>query len=336
MEYLAPNAISGAPTSYAFGSVFKLGGKIIATNSWTIDGGAGPDDYFVVCTSKGELAVFSGNDPATWALKGVFYIGRPLGQTPLFKYGGDLLFNCEAGLFPVSSALQSSSIDRTRGISAKIKQLFADAGSAYFANDGWQIIAMPDIPLLVVNIPAEVPFQYVMHAETGSWARFTGWVGNGFARMGNILYYCGNTTVFAVGGANDDGANIACVALGAYSNMGYPKKKQIKLIKPYFLANGIFNYAMGVGQNFNLYGLEQVSTFQPNNGRGRGIPFDLWNGANPWGTAIWGGSSLTSAEWRTVPDQYSDWKAFYLQITTNTVSVSYLGADLRVMTGSDF
>ena len=330
MEYLGPNSVSGSHTSYAFGSIFKLGGYIVASHSWTIDGGQGPDDFFVIVTSKGEVAIYLGSDPATWTLKGVFFIGRPLGTMPLFKYGGDLLFNCEAGLFPLSKALATVQIDRTIGITGKIKQLFADAASANFANDGWQIVAMPDIPLLLVNIPASPnQFQYVMHAETGSWAKFNGWNATCFARSGNNLYFAGGSKVYIVGAASDDGANITCTALSSYSKIGYAKKKRIVKILPYFISNGVFTYIMGIGQDFQTFGLN--TTVVP----GGSSSLALW-GSGVWGTAVWSSSVITTQNWHTVPDTHSNWKSFYLQIVTNSVEVSYVGAELRVLQGSDY
>ena len=329
LEYLAPNSIGGTPTNYSFASIFKLGGTIVATNSWTIDGGAGPDDYFVIVTSKGELAVYSGNDPTTWSLKGVFYIGRPLGKLPLFKYGGDLLFNCEAGLFPLSKALQSAQINRAASVTTKIRQLFSDAASANFSNDGWQIIAMPDIPLLVVNIPATTQYQYVMHAETGAWAKFNGWNATCFARMNGLLYFAGGSTVSVVGASSDDGGNITCTMLSAYNKLGYPKKKRIVKILPYFVANGSFSYIMGIGRDFQTFSLDTTTVPGGNNN------VALW-GTATWGAASWTSSVLNTNDWHSLPDSFSNWKSFYLQVVTNSVEVSYIGAELRVMQGSDY
>jgi hypothetical protein len=330
LEYLAANAIAGAPTSYAFSSIFKKGGYIVATDSWTIDGGQGSDDLFAIGTSQGEIAIFSGNDPATWSLKGVFTLPRPLGPRPFFKYGGDLLYLGESGIYPLSKALQSAQIDRTQNVSQKIKQLFTQASAAYFANDGWQIIAQPDIPLLLVTIPATPnKFQFCMHPETGAWTRFSGWDAACFGRKGAQLYFGGADSVSVVSGLSDYGANIVCTALGAYSAMGYPKKKHVKLVKPYFLADNGFSYVMGFGRDF------QQTPSATTMISGTSTDPALW-GTGIWGTALWSGQDVVTDSWRSLPDQYSNWKAFYIQVAVNKVEVSYLGADFRIMEGSDF
>jgi len=330
LEYLAPNAIAGTPTNYSFASIFKRGGYIVATNSWTIDGGAGPDDYFVIATSKGELAVYSGNDPANWSLRGVFYIGRPLGTLPLFKYGGDLLFNCEVGLFPLSRALQSAEINRSSSVTTKIRQLFSDAASANFSNDGWQVVSMPDIPLLIVNIPASPnQYQYVMHGETGAWAKFNGWNATCFARMNGLLYFAGGSTVSVIGATSDNGANITCTVLSAYNKLGYPKKKRIVKLLPYFVADGNFSYIMGIGRDFQTFGLDTTTVPGGNNN------IALWGSAT-WGSSSWTISSIISNNWHSPPDAFSNWKSFYLQVVTNSVEVSYIGSELRILEGSDY
>lgn len=330
IDYLDPNAISGVPTSYPFTSIFKLGGNIVATDSWTIDGGSGTDDYFTIITSQGEVAIFAGNDPATWQIQGVFNLPRPLGPRPFFKYGGDLLVLTESGIYPLSSALKSVSISRTQGVSQKIRQLFVDASSAYFSQDGWQMLAQPDVPMLIVSVPATPhKYQFIMHPETGAWATFSGWEANCFARVNGQLYFGGPNSVSLVGGFSDYGVNITSTFLSAYSTFGYPKKKQIKLIRPYMQATSAFSYMMGVGQDF-LRVPQAVSTIS-----GGSNPGAVW-GAALWGTATWSGNSSTFNVWRSVPDTYSTWKAFYFQVSSNTTQVTYLGTDFRVMDGSDF
>jgi len=61
----------------------------------------------------------------------------------------------------------------------------------------------------------------------------------------------------------------------------------------------------------------------------------LW-GSAVWGSSLWTGSISISREWRTAPDIYSGWKAMYLQTVSNAITVSYLGADLRLAPGTDF
>jgi hypothetical protein len=330
MHYLAANAIAGAGTAYNTGSLFRRGGYLVALGTWTIDGGAGPDDHLVAVTNQGEVAVFVGSDPATWSLKGVYYIGRPLGKKPLYKYGGDLLFLCENGLFPLSKALLTASIDRTQSITRKITQIFSDAGQRYFSEQGWEMTSMPDLPLLIVNIPGTpIRYQYCMHLTTGSWSIFSGWTPYCFARNGASMYFGTATGVSVIGGSSDYGANITATALQAFSTMGMQRDKKIEEIRPIFEINGNFSYTMGIASDFKAIGDTNVVN------SGLGGTAALW-GSAVWGTSLWTASTSVERSWRSVPDYYSVWKAFYLQVISNTTTVEYLGCDLLAKAGGSF
>jgi len=330
IHYLAANSISGGSTSYNVGSVFRQGGYLVALGTWTIDGGTGPDDHLVMVTNKGEIAVFVGADPASWSYKGTYFIGRPLGTMPLFKYGGDLLYLCESGLYPLSKALLVASIDRTQSISQKINQTFSDSGTAFFSEYGWQIIAMPDIPLILVNVPGTGQhFQYCMHPQTGAWSIFSGWEAECFARMGGNLYFGVGTKTAKVTGTSDYGGNITGTMLQAYSTFGYPRNKKVAEIRPVFSTTGAFSYIMGLADDFSVLGDKNTVS------SALGGSAAIW-GTSLWGSSYWSGSSEITRAWRAVPDNYSTWKALYLQFSSNTVEVSYLGCDLLVLKGSSF
>jgi hypothetical protein len=330
LHYLAANAVSGADTSYNTGSVFRRGGYLVALGTWTIDGGTGPDDHLVMCTSMGELAVFVGADPSTWSYKGTYYIGRPLGTMPFFKYGGDLLYLCEQGLFPLSKALLVASLDRTTAISQKIQQTFADAGSAYFSNFGWQITAMPDIPLILVNVPgSNIRYQYCMHPATGSWTIFSGWEAQCFARAGSALYMGVGTKTVKAGGSSDYGGNITATMFQANTNLGYARSKKIQEIRPVFEANGDFSYNIGVASDF-----QDIGQTNPVSGASAGSAA-LW-GTAQFGAALWSGSNNITRAWRAVPDTYSTYKSLYLQVVSKSVTLSYLGCDMLSTQGGSF
>jgi hypothetical protein len=76
-------SVGGAATEINLGSVFRLGGCIMACYTWTIDAGNGADDHFVILSSNGEVAVYRGTDPSdatAWSIVGVFVLGRPIGR----------------------------------------------------------------------------------------------------------------------------------------------------------------------------------------------------------------------------------------------------------------
>ncbi len=329
LEYLAPNAISGAGTNYPLGAVFKKGGFIIAIGTWTLDGGTGPDDQLVVITNKGEVAVFSGNDPATWSPRGVYSIPEPIGANCLFKYGGDLLVITEDGLYPLSGVVQSTSIDRRQAVSASIKTLIRTAALSFKSFYGWEVFVDPLQPFLLVSVPATpVRFQFVMNTQTKAWTIFKGWDARTFARLNGESYFGTTTGVQRINGNSDAGANITATMLQAYSRFRFSATKKVELQKPYISTSNGFTYALGVGYDFT--DPREKTTI---NGA-------AYANAAIWGTSLFGqavftGQTTISQEWQTVPDDYSLWKAAYLQVASRLAKIKYYGSDFLVLPGGN-
>jgi len=329
IEYLAANAISGAATNYPLGANFREGGYIVAIGTWTIDSGTGPEDKLAVVTNKGEIAVFNGNDPATWSFQGVYQTGRPIGPRCLFKYGGDLLIITESGIFPLSSAVQSTAIDRQKAISERIKPLFAAAATSFQNNQGWQIIVDPLKPCLIVNIPSTpVKKQFVMHSQTKAWTTYTGWDAICFARMGSEIYFGTATEVCRVNGNSDKGANITATMLQAHTRLERQQTKKIELVKAYISNNNGFTYNLGLSNDFA--DPRETTMLQS----GGNTTAAIW-GTSIFGEAYWTGITGIAQDWQTVPDDYTLWKALYLQVTSNTARIKYFGADLLFTLGGN-
>lgn len=336
IEYLAANAIAGAPTNYPLGALFRLGGKIIALSVWTVDGGVGPEDNLCVMTNKGEVAVFAGSDPATWSLRGVYFAGEPLGLTPMYKYGGDVLLLTVSGIIPMTSLIQTASIDRTITVTSQIRPYLVASASAYSSLQGWQIISDPIKPFLLVNIPGTpVRMQAVMESQSGAWSTYTGFNAIHWARAGNEMYFSGSDGVAGahkvkrVTGYADDGANITATILQAYNSLGYGGNKKIEEIRPYFEADGSFLYNAGISNDFqNAKEYSQVQV-------GTGLTAGIW-GTSLWGAALWAGSANISNDWIGVPDEYSMWKALYIQTVSRLGAVRYLGTDYLMNRGGHF
>lgn len=330
--YLGVNAVAGAATSYPLGAIFRRGGSLKAIGTWTVDGGVGPDDHLVVVTTAGEVAVFSGTnpaDPAAWFLRGVFYIGEPVGNNCLYKFGGEILCLTKGGLLPLSRALQTASIDRSPAISNRIRQLFADLMLLYGATPGWQMISHPDVPFLLVNVPGTTTgLQLVMHAQTGAWSTFSAWQANCWARMAGQLYYGGATYVRkGWSGASDSGVNIVASIFSAFTVLNYNRTKHIVNIRPMFRSNGNFSFTLGVANDFSMLPTASLVAGASSSA--------LW-GTGLWGTAVWSSTQLLTRDWRTVPDTPGVFKALYTQIASNTARVALYSSDALYKKGGTF
>lgn len=325
--YLPVASIGGAATKFPLSGLFTRGGYLMSMATWTIDGGGGVDDFAVFATSEGEIAVYQGTDPSgpeTWGLVGIFYIGEPLGRRCFTKYGGDLLYLCKQGLFPLSRALQSASVERTIALSDKINPTFSESASLYGSNLGWQTTVFPSLNMVLVNVPAYIgtaSYQYVMNSTSQAWCRFTDWNASCFFVWNSRLFYGSETTVVeAYVGSSDNSAYITGVALTAYTYLKAPGRiKHFKLIRPMLQITGSYDMYIGVATDFDEsvdYSLIPASL----------AGGSLWDVAL-WDVGMWGGGPVVVKRWNSVSVNDGFAVAAKLQIRTQTSQVSWQSTD---------
>jgi hypothetical protein len=329
--YLAVDAIAGAATKFPLGPLFSRGGHLVAVDTWTVDGGQGSDDLLVAVTSNGELAIYQGTDPSstsTWALVGVYYIGQPVGRKCLTRYGGDLLYLSQQGLFPLSKLLLSATIDRQQALSNKIDGAFLDATSAYSLNYGWSATVFPNANLLLVNIPVSglvLSYQYVMNNITKAWCRFTNWNATCWTVLGDDLYFAGGENVYkAWSSLADSGSPITGQVQQAYNSLGVNGQKEVVLVRPNVAVEGNATLALSLDADYKTFGGSTQATFIP-----QGTPA-VWDVAL-WGTGVWD-SGLTAVEskWLTVPNDLGYLYSLRLQLTTSSSRFSWTSTDFAV------
>lgn len=332
--YLPVASIGGAATKFPLGGLFNRGGYLMAMGTWTVDGGAGVDDFAVFATSEGEIAVYQGTDPAspaTWALVGVYYIGEPIGRRCFSKYGGDLLYLCKNGLFPLSKALQSASIERTTALSDKINPTFSDSATQFGANLGWQTTLFPSANMLLVNVPAYVgsaSYQYVMNTMTQSWCRFLDQNASCFMVWKSRLFYGSETTIVeAWVGTSDNGNFITGVALTGYSYLGSPAlNKHFKLMRPIIQANSSYDLSMGIAVDFEDAAVDYTILLASVSGA------SLWDTAL-WDTALWGSGPVIGKYWNSINVYPGNSAAAKIQIRTKLSTINWLSTDFIFETG---
>jgi hypothetical protein len=329
--YLPTDAIAGAAVKYPVGALFRKGGSLIAGGTWTIDGGAGVDDLMVIVTSRGEMAIYQGTDPASsasWALVGVFDVGEPVGNNPFVKFGGDLIYLSVTGLVPMSAMLQSPTLERTSLISYNIDGAFTDATGLYGNNFGWSMITFEHASLLIVNIPVSqdtLAYQFVMNTITKKWCRFTGWNATCWAEIGGDLYYAGGTTVTkAWSTLTDNGAPITISCYQAYAALGAYHQKSISLVRPNFGMAGATTIIAALDADFKTFQGQTQFTYVPDVG-GAVWDVDLWD------TGLWdSGISLWEPRWTTIPNDLGYLHSFRLQVTTSNGNFVWTSTDFAI------
>lgn len=330
--YLPVASVGGAATQFTLSGLFTRGGYLMSMGTWTIDGGAGVDDFAVFATSEGEIAVYQGTDPSspsTWSLVGVYFIGEPIGRRCFTKYGGDLLFLCLQGLYPLSVALQTASIDRTNGLSDKISPTFNESALTFKNNQGWQTTIFPEGNMLLVNVPAYVgtaAYQYCMNLITQSWCRFTEWNAAVFFLWNSRLYYGTETSVVqAWVGSSDNNNYITGTALTAFSYLETPRIKHFKMVRPVIQADSSYDMYVGVTTDFDQDADYSLIPAAVSGGA-------LWDVAL-WDVAMWGAGLSTSKNWIAISVNPGTSIAAKMQIRTKFSSIKWQSTDYIYQTG---
>ncbi len=297
--YLPLQAIAGAATVFPLGSVFSRGGYISNLGTFSRDAGEGPDDYFVVITNNGEVAIYEGTDPSnanTWALAGRFDVGKPIGRRATVKMSGDLAIITQDGVVSVQALLQYGREEiQKAAITGKIQTLFSQYSQSYFSNFGWQPCVFPTARYLIVNIPAGTnasQFQLVMNTVTGSWTSFSGMAAGCWATANNKLYFGGNDGVVYEANQSsyfDNGATFTWNIQTSWQMPGGATNKQFKMVKATALVDGGTAFNIAVDVDFKM---STVSA--PSASAGAGA---VWPMTWPW---TWVGTGYLNTDWRSV------------------------------------
>lgn len=304
--YMPTEAVAGDGAYFEFGSLFTKGGYLLALATWTRDGGAGADDYLVAISSRGQVALYQGTDPAsanTWALVGVFDVPTPIGRRCFQKFGGDLLLTTVEGVFPLSQllAVDQSSAGRL-AITDKISEAFNKRALSYQSLFGWEIATYAKGTRLIVNIPTAESvsaIQYVMNTLTGAWCEFDNHNANTWAVYNDNLFFAGNEgdVYQADYGRADIDTPIVAVGQTAYEAYKSARTKRFSKLRPLITATGSNRPSVGISTDFvETQNLSAITASTGSSG-------SVWDGAGlTWDQAglTWGGGEVQATDWADV------------------------------------
>jgi hypothetical protein len=335
--YLPLSSLGGAASQIDFTPLFKLGGYLMSMTTWTVDNAGGVEEYAIFISSQGEVAMYAGSDPsnaATWLLKGMFRLGRPVGRRATCRVGSDVIVLGADGFYPLSKALLTDRSQSQDAISNKIVNLVSNDVQNYGDHFGWEAILYPIGSKLIVNVPqteGTTQYQYVQNTISGAWCRFTNWNANCFALLGDSLYYGGNlvggTAVVAKAdyGNSDNGAFIFGEVKTAFNYFGSPGQiKSIKMLRPVINTSGSITPAIGVDVDFNDSPPPGSATFIASGG-------SLWN-VSLWNTFYWGDVSNIKETWRQAYG-VGYCAALHMKVVNNASSLQWLSVDYVYETG---
>jgi len=330
--YLSVNNVSGAATEFVLAGVFKQGGYLAGMATWTRDSGDGVDDVSAFVTSEGEVALYAGTDPAaaaTWALIGVFSIGKPIGRRFFVKAGSDLVLITQDGFVPLSSIL---SIDRSQAelaaVSQQISKAVNDAVRSYKDVFGWQPILYPKGQMLIFNVPISptTMYQYTFNTITGSPCRFTGINSLCYGLLNDNMYWGGDGVVYKFDdGTSDDGTSISADGAQAFSYFKSPSQNKIfKLVEPIFESDGNPNAAIDMNVDFQVKTPTGVAQSSP-------VRSGIW-GVSHWGVGIWGTAAQIYQGWRGVRGSGRS-GAIRIRVETTTARPSWISTNFTFVRG---
>lgn len=325
--YLGVGAIGGAATKLDLSSVFQEGGYLVAMGTWTIDAGYGVDDYAVWATSKGEIAVYRLTDPTTptgIALIGIWRVGAPIGRRCFYKYKGDLLLICQDGIIAMSSILQSGRGEGRTTVTDKIQSAVSTAVSVYGSNFGWQMVFVPLLNRLVLNVPVQEgsdQIQYVMNTISGAWCDFENWEANCWGIFNDNPYFGGDGVVYkAWSGFSDAGEDIQAFGLQAFNHFGAAsREKQFTMIRPMLFTNGQPDLLGAINVDFDVSDTTDPLIFTP-------IQYGVWDTAL-WDAANWGSDLVPQNSWQGA-NGVGYWGAPVLKAAASGIEVQWVSTDV--------
>jgi hypothetical protein len=258
--YTAVDSAGGTVTEFALGSLLKRGGDLQWVSSWTRDSGSGSQDLLVLCSNKGEVLVYEGDNPgaSNWSLFGRFFLPVPLGRRSKIEYGSDLLVITEQGVVPLSKVLAGNEEITLQFsfITDKIQDAFRSVAAARGTNFGWEGQLYPRGNFLLINIPVTEntsSHQYVMNTLTGAWCRFTGQDAFSWSLLSEELYFGGNGGVVykSDNGSNDNGSNISVTLKTAFNFFNDRiLEKRFVLARPHISSDTGTSFAFGLDVDF--------------------------------------------------------------------------------------
>jgi len=331
--YLPVNLIGGAALEFPIGQLCPRGGHLVAMAAWTIDSGNGADDNLVFITSEGECVVYSGTDPNSttgdFKLVGTYFLGEPIGRKCFTKFGGDVLVLTQTGLYPLSKALLSSTVNRAQALSSKIDSVFSQSATSYGAVNGWsgEIFTVDNIAIFnVPTVEGVQSKQLVMNTITNAWALFSGWDAFCWETFDKKLYFGGLGFVAqALTGYSDYGNNIAARAKQAFNYFGSRQGKHFTLFRPILKVDGSVNIDLNLDVNFEDTLDSGTINFTPT------TPTQ-WDVVN-WNQSRWVGDYTAKGEWYTVFNKEGFCAALRLRIAAKDVRVGWSSTDFAFRRG---
>ena len=317
--YLPLQQKSGELTLFPLNAMFKRGGHIQAMYTWTVDGGLGLDDAICFFTSNGEVAIFSGVDPAVdFQLIGVFRFDAPMSKHSIMNFGGDLYSMISTGFVPMTTMVRAEQEQLGKSDIGVLKE-FGDVTRPNRNEFGWQVILNQRTNHAICNMPTgNGTYQQMVRRMPGQvWSKWLDVPSRCWGYLDNNTYFGDDHGGIFLGGdeyLNDNGAPINSDVRFAWSNFKSVAKKQFKMIRLYAVTDGLPRPFMDMEVDYD----NLPPTNQP----------DLTVGAS--GGADWDTADWDTSDWAVAVEPKQAWQSVVgmgrvgaVRIRTSTTGCSF-------------
>lgn len=287
-----PDSLGGTMVQISLAGIYRRGGSVLFTATWSLDSGDGLDDKLVIASSEGEVAVYQGSDPSDandWSLVGLYDCPPPLGKNGYMRAGGDLVILTEQGAVPVSQVIvKDPAALALAAVSKPIQPDWATEANAR-KTIPWEVVKWPSHQMALITNPQVSNSQneqcFIVNLETGAWCKRTGWAARCFVLHEDQVYFGTNDgrVLAADSGGDDDGANYETAIVWAWDHMGaMGADKTVLSARGQFIAATPFNPLVTLSADYVLSLPTPPSVAGPS------------NTTNAWDIGLW-----DEAQWDT-------------------------------------
>lgn len=297
--YLPAGAISGTATAFPLGMSFRHGGTLVGLWSWTYDGGAGMDDSLVAWSSGGDIVIYQGTDPAsssTFAQKGIWYAAPPpAGRNVATSNGGELLLLTRQGVVTLSKLVVGANV-LAASTTVKVANLLNTLMVQRANTRGWYLIRHPEDSAFLLIVPkgsGDYPLQLAQATAGDGWFPWRDIDMVSVAAWEKQLFFGTTDGRVCINTGWVDGILLSDVdaftpidwsLLTATSDLGSPVQKQVGLIRPLILSDGVPpSIRVQAKYRYNQEDLSPVTLVSMDEG-------SVWDVAL-WDAATWAGAS---------------------------------------------
>ena len=287
--YLPVDQVGGAAQSVSLAGIFQDGGELYFGGTWSIDAGDGADDRIAFFSTKGQVAIYQGGNPADvndWALVGVYDITRPLGPNATFKAGGDLVVATEEGAVPLSQVVNKDPAALSlAAVSKNIEQSWQSLASS--SSQPWDMMKWARKNMALVAIPDAENECFVVNVETGAWSRFTGWDTLCLGQLNGLAFFgtSDGRIMEAESGGTDDGGIFVARCSWWPADMGRPGAyKSFEEARAALMTSNLVKVRLSATTDYR-------DSFPPAPDATTGLTDGFLWGTGLWGSGIWAGAT---------------------------------------------